>query len=37
MRETRSNTIGRYVMLTFKYRLNKFAKEGGIEVDFHRR
>jgi hypothetical protein len=37
MRETRSNTIGRYVMLTFKYRLNKFAKEGGIEVNFHRR
>ena len=37
MRETRSNTIGRYVMLTFKYRLNKLAKEGGIEVDFHRR
>ena len=37
MRETRSNTIGRYVMLTFKYRLNKFAREGGIEVDFHRK
>jgi hypothetical protein len=37
MRETRSNTIGRYVMLTFKYRLNKFAKEGGVHVDFHKK
>jgi hypothetical protein len=37
MRETRSNTIGRYVMLTFKYRLNKFASKGGVEVDFHRK
>jgi len=37
MQETRSNTIGRYVMLTFKYRLNKFAKKGGVNVDFHRK
>ncbi len=37
MRETRSNTIGRYVMLTFKYRINKFANKGGLEVDFHRK
>jgi hypothetical protein len=37
LRETRSNTLGRYVMLTFKYRLNKVAREGGIEVDFHNR
>lgn len=38
MRETRSNTIGRYFMLSFKYRLNKFATNGGgIEVDVHRR
>jgi hypothetical protein len=37
MRETRSNTIGRYLMLTFKYRLNKMAKKGGVEVDFHRK
>jgi len=37
LRETRSNTIGRYVMLTFKYRLNKIAREGGLEVDFHKR
>ncbi|MCP4314427.1 MAG: outer membrane beta-barrel protein [Bacteroidetes bacterium] len=33
LRESRSNTIGRYVMLTFKYRLNKFAREGGLKVD----
>jgi Outer membrane protein beta-barrel family len=33
LRETRSNTIGRYVMLTFKYRLNKLARKGGLEVD----
>ncbi len=37
LRETRSNTIGRYVMLTFKYRLNKVAREGGLKVDFHKR
>lgn len=37
MRETRSNTIGRYVMLSFKYRLNKFAKEGGVNVDVHKK
>ena len=37
LRETRSNTIGRYVMLTFKYRLNKVAREGGLEVDFHKK
>ncbi len=37
MRETRSNAIGRYVMLSFRYRLNKFARKGGLEVDVHRR
>ncbi len=37
LRETRSNTIGRYVMLTFKYRLSKLAREGGIEVDINKR
>ena len=37
LRETRSNTMGRYVMLTFKYRLNKVAREGGVNVDFHNR
>jgi hypothetical protein len=35
LRETRSNTMGRYVMLTFKYRLSKMAREGGIQVDFN--
>lgn len=29
LRETRSNVMGRYVMLSFKYRLNKAAKAGG--------
>lgn len=37
LRETRSNTIGRYIMLTFKYRLNKQAREGGIQVDLNQR
>jgi hypothetical protein len=37
LRETRSNTIGRYVLITFKYRLNKFAREGGPEVNVSRR
>jgi hypothetical protein len=37
LRETRSNTMGRYIMLSFKYRLNKMAREGGIQVDFSRR
>lgn len=36
LRETRSNTIGRYLMLSFKYRLNKVAREGGIEVNMHK-
>jgi hypothetical protein len=37
LRETRSNTMGRYIMLSFTYRLNKMAREGGIQVDFSRR
>ena len=37
LRETRSNTLGRYVMLTFKYRLNKLARESGIKVDVSKR
>jgi len=37
LRETRSNTLSRYIMLTFKYRLNKFAGAGGLEVDVHGR
>ncbi|MFH1001215.1 MAG: outer membrane beta-barrel protein [Bacteroidota bacterium] len=35
--ERTSNVIGRYVMLTFKYRLNKFdAKTPGIKFDIRR-
>lgn len=37
LRETRSNTIGRYVMLSFKYRLSKHAREGGIQVELNKR
>lgn len=37
LRETRSNTMGRYVMLTFKYRLNKVDREGGLKVEMHGR
>ncbi|HCC72040.1 MAG TPA: hypothetical protein DEQ09_12955 [Bacteroidales bacterium] len=38
LRETRSNIIGRYIMLSFKYRLNKFgSKDGGINVDIKKR
>jgi len=34
--ETRTNSIGRYVMLTFKYRLNKMARNEGIQLDVGR-
>jgi len=38
LRETRSNTIGRYVMLSFKYRLNKFNdKSTGIDIKVNNR
>ena len=38
LRETRSDIIGRYVMLAFKYRINKAAKSnGGLEIDVKRR
>jgi len=37
LRETRSNIIGRYVMLSFKYRLNKFGSNNqGISIKAHR-
>ncbi|MCD6347817.1 MAG: outer membrane beta-barrel protein [Bacteroidales bacterium] len=36
LRETRSNIIGRYVMLSFKYRLNKFGGGDGIVIKTHR-
>ncbi|MFC2086516.1 outer membrane beta-barrel protein, partial [Bacteroidota bacterium] len=38
LREIQSNTIGRYIMISFKYRLNKFGEQGGgIDVDIKRR
>ncbi len=37
LRETRSNIIGRYVMLSFKYRLNKIGGNSGISVDIKKR
>lgn len=35
--EQQSNTIGRYVMLSFKYRLNKFENKSGIDIQVNRR
>jgi len=35
--EKQSNTIGRYAMLTFKYRLNKFDNKSGIDIQMNRR
>ncbi len=38
LRETRSNAIGRYLMLSFKYRINKVAKAGGgLEINVKKR
>ncbi len=38
LRETRSNIIGRYVMLSFKYRLNKMSSnKGGINLKINHR
>ena len=35
--ERTSNVLGRYFMLTFKYRLNKFDKyTGGMKIDVRR-
>ncbi|MBT6765426.1 MAG: TonB-dependent receptor, partial [Prolixibacteraceae bacterium] len=37
LREIRSNSIGRFLMLSFTYRLNKFGKEsGGIDIKMKR-
>lgn len=37
LRETRTNIIGRYVMLSFKYRLNKMGGNGtGLVIKAHR-
>jgi len=32
LQERRSNTIGRYVLLSFKYRLNKFEKKDNFDI-----
>ncbi len=37
LRENRSNIIGRYVMLSFKYRLNKFGGDTGMSVSIKKR
>lgn len=38
LREIRSNSMGRYIMLTFSYRLNKFGSaHGGMDVRVMRR
>jgi len=38
LRETRSNIIERYLMLSFKYRLNKAAKSAGVlEINVRKR
>lgn len=38
LREIRSNSIGRYVMLSFTYRLNKFGESpGGMDIQVRRR
>ena len=35
--EKQSNTIGRYLMLTFKYRLNKFDNSSGVDIKMKKR
>jgi len=35
--EKQSNTIGRYAMIIFKYRLNKFDNKSGIDIEMKRR
>lgn len=37
LRETRSNIIGRYVMLSFKYRLNKMSSNKGFDIKINNR
>jgi hypothetical protein len=38
LREQRSNMLGRFFMLSFKYKLNKFgASPGGFDVKVNRR
>jgi len=37
LREIRSNIIGRYFMLSFKYRLNKFKDQSGLDIKLNKR
>jgi hypothetical protein len=37
LQQRQSNIIGRYVMLSFKYRLNKFDSNGGVDVKVNTR
>ncbi len=37
LQQKKSNIIGRYFILTFKYRLNKFDSNGGMDVRVNRR
>ena len=37
LRETRSNMIGRYFMISFKFRLNKFKEQSGIDIKVNNR
>jgi hypothetical protein len=33
LQQNQSNTVGRFIMLTLKYRLNKVAKKGGVFIE----
>lgn len=35
--ERQSNTIGRYVMLSFKYKLNRFGNDNGVDIKMKKR
>jgi len=37
LQQTISNTLQRYAMITFKYRLNSMAKKSGFQLDMKRR
>jgi len=37
LREIQSNVIGRYLMLSLKYKLNKFSGNSGVTVQMNRR
>ncbi|MEO8150264.1 MAG: outer membrane beta-barrel protein [Bacteroidia bacterium] len=37
LQQKQSNIIGRYAMLSFKYRLNKFDDKGGVKIEVNKR